>query len=176
MPFTPAAKVVGAVFVIPRMTLGVIVTLDWSFSAATLLFGAEFGSALSAANTCAVLVIGETRPVTVALIVRVGEAPLLTMPRFQIPEPAVYVPWVGVADTKVRPAGNWSITFTPVSVAGPLLVSVSVKVTLLPGVVLLVVLVRLRSDIRPGAVARSPQAGAPVAFGNAVATRVVVFT
>ena len=38
------------------------------------------------------------------------------------------MPWLGLADTKVSPAGSRSVTCTPVAASGPLLVSVTVKV------------------------------------------------
>ena len=57
------------------------------------------------------------------------------------------MPWLGVADTNVTPAGNRSVTCTPVAAAGPPLVRVTVKVIWSPtlGVASLTVLVRARS-------------------------------
>ena len=59
----------------------------------------------------------------------------------------MYVPWLGVAETNVRPAGSRSVTWTLVASFGPLLVRVTVKVIVSPtlGVGLLTVLVRARS-------------------------------
>ncbi len=174
-PFTPTAKVEFAVLVICRSGLGVTVTLAWSSSPATLLPGVESGSALSAYETCAVLILAPT-VVTLALIVRVALAPLFITPTSQMPVPEVYEPCDGTAEANVSPAGRRSSTRTSVLVVGPLLVTVTVKLTVVPGVRLLAVLVRLMSETRPGAVARSPNAGAPVALGSAVAASVVVLT
>ena len=57
------------------------------------------------------------------------------------------MPTLGTAETKVRPAGSRSVTCTPVALLGPLLVAVTVKVTLVFwfGVVLLTVLVMAMS-------------------------------
>ncbi len=46
----------------------------------------------------------------------------------------VHVPCVGVAETKVTPAGKVSVTLTPVAWEGPLLATPIVYVRLLPGV------------------------------------------
>jgi hypothetical protein len=37
------------------------------------------------------------------------------------------VPWLGVEEMNVSPAGRTSVTLTPVAVPGPLLVSVTVQ-------------------------------------------------
>src|SRR4051812_27135863 len=57
------------------------------------------------------------------------------------------MPWLGLADTKVRPAGSGSVIRTPVAVLGPLLVRVTVKVMVSPtlGVASLTVFVTARS-------------------------------
>src|SRR5205823_12912580 len=72
--------------------------------------------------------------VTVAVRARVTEAPLAMAPMSQTPVPLVYVPWLGVAETNVSPAGSWSVICTPVASEGPLLVTVIVKVTFDPTV------------------------------------------
>ena len=41
----------------------------------------------------------------------------------------MYVPWLGVADTNVNPAGNTSVTWIPVASSGPPFVNVTVNVT-----------------------------------------------
>ena len=88
---------------------------------ALLLAGA--GSGWSA-TTLAVLVrvpalSGWTTIVIVAL------APLASPPRLQltvvVPE---HEPWLGVAETKVRPAGRTSVRVTPVAALGPLFMTV----------------------------------------------------
>ena len=60
--------------------------------------------------------------------------------------PAAYEPVDGVADTNVKPAGSASATETLCAVSPPLLVTVTVKVTLLlnAGVALLTVFVTAR--------------------------------
>src|SRR5262249_52466052 len=84
---------------------------------------------------------------TVAVSVSVAFAPWARDPTFHRPDFAVYVPWLGAALTRVRPAGKRSVTRTPVALAGPLSVSVTVKVTVSPtlGRGLLTILTRLRS-------------------------------
>src|SRR5262245_42394865 len=54
--------------------------------------------------------------------------PEFTVPTTHRPVLLSYVPWLGFADTKVRPAGSWSVTCTPVASSGPLLVNVTVNV------------------------------------------------
>ena len=64
---------------------------------------------------------------TVARIVRTAEEPLATVPTVHVDVGAgTYVPWLGVADTNVSPAGNISCTITPVALLGPLFVNVTV--------------------------------------------------
>ena len=60
------------------------------------------------------------------------------------------MPALGAAETNVRPAGSRSVTWTPVALLGPLLVAVTVKVTLVFwfGVVLSTVLVMAMSAAR----------------------------
>src|SRR5437764_1334736 len=72
---------------------------------------------------------------------------VVTVPTLHAPVPAMYVPWLGVAETNVRPAGNRSWTTTFVAESGPLLVRVTVKVTVSPtlGVALLTVLLTATS-------------------------------
>src|SRR5262249_11148030 len=84
---------------------------------------------------------------TVAVSVRVACAPLAREPTSQSPVAAVYVPWLGLAVTKAKPAGSRSVTRTPVAADGPLSVSVPGNVTVSPtlGRGLLTVLTRARS-------------------------------
>ncbi len=76
--------------------------------------------------TLAVFVI---EPATAAVTVRETEAvpPIASVPRLHVtvvvPE---QVPWLGVADTNLSPAGSTSVTRTPVEPDGPLLVTVRV--------------------------------------------------
>ena len=79
----------------------------------------------------AVLTTGES-VVTVATIDNVADAPFARFPTDHTPVPEVYVPTDGVDDTYVRPAGNRSVTETAVASSGPLLVAVTVNVTLPP--------------------------------------------
>src|SRR5262249_24603185 len=48
------------------------------------------------------------------------------------PVGALYLPWLGVADTNVSPAGSRSLTLTWVAAFGPALVRVTVKATTWP--------------------------------------------
>src|SRR6266436_7801630 len=76
--------------------------------------------------TVAVFVI-EPSAVAVAVSVMEAVAPLARVPKLQatvvVP---VQVPWLGVADTKVSPAGSTSVNVTPVELDGPPFVSVMV--------------------------------------------------
>ena len=69
---------------------------------------------------------------TVAMINNVGFAPLATVPTVHTPVALSYAPCEGVADTKVMPAGNVSVTETLVAESGPALLTVTVNVTLSP--------------------------------------------
>src|SRR5262249_49075911 len=79
----------------------------------------------------AVLVCGSGL-VTVARIVSVRGDPTTTVPTVHSPVLESYVPWVVVADTNVNPEGSRSVTWAPVAVSGPLLLSVTVNVTVSP--------------------------------------------
>src|SRR5689334_24066452 len=80
---------------------------------------------------------------TVAVIGRVTVEPLAMVPMSQAPVIALYAPWLGVADTKFRPAGSRSDTATLVAASGPLFLTLTVKVMVSPtlGVALSTVLV-----------------------------------
>src|SRR5437763_1974077 len=67
-------------------------------------------------------------------IVTVALAPLLMVPRLPVTVlPAVVtVPWLGVAETNVTPAGNVSVRVTPVAALGPLLATVTMYVRVCP--------------------------------------------
>src|ERR1700687_4780919 len=88
------------------------------------------GSGCVSADLLAVFVSAEVL-VSVATMVSVALPPLARAPMVQVPATYV-VPTLGAADTKVRPAGNTSVTTTPVAALGPLLVAVTVKTTLVP--------------------------------------------
>ena len=70
--------------------------------------------------------------VTVARRVSVSIAPFARLPTVQSPVPKLYEPAEAIADWNARPAGNRSATATPVAASGPLLVTVTVNVTLVP--------------------------------------------
>ena len=78
-------------------------------------------------------------------MVRVLDAPLDRLPIAQFG--VLQVPAEGVVLTKVYPDGSTSLITTSVALSGPLLVAVSVNVTLLPtvGVELLIVFTTERS-------------------------------
>src|SRR5688572_11402724 len=66
----------------------------------------------------------------------VALAPGARLPRLQVTVPppsplagGVQVPWLGVADVNVTPAGRLSVTTTPAAVDGPALVTVTVYVS-----------------------------------------------
>ena len=52
--------------------------------------------------------------------------PTTTVPTVHSPVAGSYVPWLGVAEVKLSPAGSRSLTWTLVAVLGPLLVRVTV--------------------------------------------------
>src|SRR5262249_26463266 len=82
--------------------------------------------------TLAVLVIAfAVVGVTVSVIVALPCAARL--PTAHVTVPALFAQESGddVAETKVIPAGSWSLTVTPVAGDGPLLVTVNVKLKLL---------------------------------------------
>src|SRR6266446_22370 len=74
-------------------------------------------------------------------------AKAVTVPTVHRPVPLLYVPWLGVAETKAKPAGRASCTVTLVAELGPASLSVMVNVIVSPtlGLVLLTVLARTRS-------------------------------
>src|SRR5438876_536945 len=88
-------------------------------SVALALLLAPLGSNWSAWLTLAVLTCA-LELTTLALMVRVALAALARLPTLHTPVPLVYVPWLGVALTKVSPAGSRSLTDTFVAVLGPL--------------------------------------------------------
>src|SRR5438874_4229979 len=85
----------------------------------------RFGSISFSADFVAALVIVPV-PVTVANRVRVLDAPLGRDPIVQTPVMLSYVPALGLADTKARPAGSRSVTSMPVASDGPPLKAVTV--------------------------------------------------
>ena len=106
----------------------------------------ELGSNWSASVIVAVLVCG-LGLVTVARIRSVCGDPTATVPTLHSPVVESYVPWLGMSDTNDRPDGSRSVTWASVAASGPLLLSVTVKVTVSPtlGVGLLTVLESARS-------------------------------
>jgi hypothetical protein len=72
-------------------------------------------------------VVGVTTMVTVAL----APFPRTPMEQITVLVP-LQLPWLGVADTYVTPAGNGSLTLTPVALFGPKLVTVIVYVRFWP--------------------------------------------
>src|SRR5216683_1540043 len=92
--------------------------------------GVEF---VSFSVTVAVFVI-DPRAVAVAVRETEAVAPFAKVPRLHatIVGLGTQVPWLGVAETNVRPAGSTSVTVTPVELDGPLLVTAIAKVTVVP--------------------------------------------
>ena len=86
-------------------------------------------------------------PATVPVRTRVCGTEVVTVPTFQRPVLIWYVPWLVSASTSDTPAGSRSVTWTLVASFGPLLLSVTVYVTVSPtfGVGLLTVLASARS-------------------------------
>src|SRR5262249_7724733 len=77
-----------------------------------------FGSNWSAPLIVAVLKVGFWLA-TLAWSVRVVVAPLATIPTVHAPVAELYIPWAGVALTKVRLDGNRSCTVTLLAASGP---------------------------------------------------------
>ena len=110
---------------------GVTAAVSWSSSDGSPLFGVESGSATSLAVISAAfveVVALSTRAVRVS----VADALLSTVPTVHSPVPSSNTPCVAVQPRRVMPLGNVSTTRTPVASAGPSLVTVTLKVTLLP--------------------------------------------
>src|ERR1700736_6109102 len=105
--------------------------VGWPLIAALALLLGKFGSDSFSADFVAVLVIVPVA-VTVATTTRLTDDPLGMGPMVQTPLPAVYVPALGVAVTRVRPDGSRSLTWTPVAFDGPALWAVTVNVTFEP--------------------------------------------
>src|SRR5437899_10727032 len=89
----------------------------------------------------------EFLPMPEARSCKVRATAVFTVPTLHRPVPLLYAPWLGVAETKVKPAGRASCTVTLVAELGPASLSVMVKVIVSPtlGVGLLTVLVNTRS-------------------------------
>src|SRR5438270_801672 len=115
-------------------------------SVALALLLPVLGSNWSARLMAAVLV-GALALATCATSRRVRAASVSTLPTVQIPVPLAYVPWLGLAETKLSPAGSASLTCTLLAAFGPLLLKVTVKVIVSPtlGVALLTLLLSARS-------------------------------
>src|ERR1700674_2013471 len=122
-------------------TFATAMSAAWPVTVAEAASLPGLGSGCASAGLGAVLKTGVV-PVTVAMIDRVALAVLAMAPMSHNPVAALYVPALGVAETKVSPAGSWSVTCTPVALLGPLLVAVMVNVTFVFrfGVALLTVL------------------------------------
>src|SRR5262245_66333149 len=95
---------------------------------------AEFGSTtpvaagIDAVPELVSVVLLATSLFTVTTIVIVALPPLAIVPRSAVTVPPAWVtvPWLGVAETNVVPAGRVSVTLTPGASLGPLLVTVTV--------------------------------------------------
>ena len=91
-------------------------------SVAVLFAMSESGSlAVTRAVLVIVPVVEES---TVTTMVTVAVLPLAMSPKLQVTMPSASLqgpPWLGLADTKVTPAGKVSVTITPVASEGPVL-------------------------------------------------------
>src|SRR5688572_7087474 len=93
--------------VMPRSArCGVSVTLAWLLPV--------LGSNWSLSLTVAVLVRASALA-TVALSVKVALPRLARAPTSHTPVAGAYVPWLGVKPARVKPAGNRSVTCTPLA-------------------------------------------------------------
>lgn len=91
---------------------------------ALLLPAFRSGVALATVATLVRTVPTASAPLTVAVSVSVCGVPVTTVPT--VHTPAAKVPWLGVALTKVRPAGSVSFTVTVAAGSGPALLTVIV--------------------------------------------------
>lgn len=96
-------------------------------TACAVLFAA-FGSGIPPELTLARLVIDPATVGALTVIVTVAFAPLAMLPKLALTMPPALaaVPCVVLTERNVVPAGNVLVTFTPVAVEGPLLVSARV--------------------------------------------------
>ena len=69
---------------------------------------------------------------TRAVRISVGVAVVRTSPTVQTPVELSYVPWLGVSETNVSPAGSRSVSTTLVAASGPALLSLTRKVIVSP--------------------------------------------
>ncbi len=112
---------------------GASVTVTWisaigvtAVTAVAELF-APLGSAVVEATVAVLDTDAGAAPVTVATIETVALAPLASVPRLHVTVVVpVQVPTLGVADTKVKPAGSVSVTVTAAAGEGPALETVMV--------------------------------------------------
>ena len=92
---------------------------------AVLLLLPVLGSVTPLVTLAVLLMVPVT--VGVTIIVTFAETPLPNVPRLQVTVLVpLQLPWLGVADTNVTPAGKVSVTVTPVALFGPLFVTVIV--------------------------------------------------
>ena len=94
-------------------------------------FEVEVLFVVSGSGSVAVMVaVLLTVPGVVAVATSVRVAPVLrvNVPRLPVMMPAMFValPWLGVTETKVRPAGNALLKMMPVAAVGPVLVTAKV--------------------------------------------------
>src|SRR5262249_27255043 len=114
-----------------RTALGICRSACRGVSVAAAILLPVIGSDRSAALTAAVCVWGSGLT-TRAWICKVCGVLGVTVPAAQTSVALLYVPWLGVADTKLSPAGSTSWTVTLVAGSGPLSVRVTVKVMVSP--------------------------------------------
>jgi hypothetical protein len=104
----------------------VVVTTGGSFTVvvAVAVLLAVLGSFSVAVMVAVLVIVPATVGVTTSVTVIVP--PLAIPPRLQVTVPLTWlqVPWLGVADTKVTPAGRVSVRVTPVALLGPALLTV----------------------------------------------------
>ena|ERR1700676_339023 len=87
----------------------------------------ELGLGLVSFSEAVAVLVTEPAIVALATMDAVAEAPTARLPRVQLMVLVpMQVPWLGVAETRVRPAARGSVKITPVEGAGPLFVTVMV--------------------------------------------------
>ena len=84
-----------------------------------------FGSTGELAARVATLLMVDV-DVTVATSCSVAEAPLARLPTVQIPVAGLKEPWLGIAETNVKPVGRMSTILTAEAGSTPLLVTFKV--------------------------------------------------
>jgi hypothetical protein len=92
----------------------------------------ESGSETPLPTVAVLVMVPDAVAVTTIVTVALAPFPMMPSAQFTVLVPVHGLPWLGVADTKLTPAGSVSLTDTPVALFGPRLVTVIVYVKFCP--------------------------------------------